>query len=217
MIEPGGDSTGDSWAGTTWSTPELAAPVAMEGAPEVIPEVQAGAARPPAWLELPSPPRGRFRIGPIAALLLILVVATGGYLLWVTYRFSSEHGQVMFTTVDPGGGNGCYVVDRVTSVPAGSNVWMVVVFDRPLGDEPARMDISWNGSPYWSYTWPLEDSQGRLCTYSEDLYWLPSGQWEFAFYRGAVLETSGTLEITGSGAALRPAQPPGLPAGPRSD
>ena len=152
----------------------------------------------PSWAELTAlPPKHRRpRIGALGLIAiaagLVLVAALVGLLILVR----SEQGQVMFTTTDPHGGNSCIVIDRVSTVPAGTHAWMVMMLGDRLDDQPLTMDVLHDGAPYWSYTWPISDSQGRMCTYSDDLASYPPGTWTFTFTHAGKTEATGTLTIT---------------------
>lgn len=145
----------------------------------------------------PLPKKSGPRIGAVWLILLlgcVVVVAGLGALL---YTVNGEKGQVMFTTTDPNGGNGCVVLNRVTTVPAGTHVWMVAMFTQPVDDRSMSVEVAYNGAVYWSYTWPAGTGKGAMCTWGpQDLAYFPRGVYTFRFLRGGSLEMSGTLTIT---------------------
>ena len=156
-----------------------------------------GEAPPPDPWSAPLPTKSGPRIGALPLILLLvfaLVVAGLGALM---YTINSEKWQVMFTTTDPNGGNGCVVLNRVTTVPRGTHVWMVAMFTQPVDDRTMSVEIAYNGSVYWSYTWPTGTGKGAMCTWEpQDLAYFPSGTFTFTFIRGGAVEMSGTLTIT---------------------
>lgn len=156
-----------------------------------------GETPPPDPWAAPLPKKPGPRIGAVRLVLLlvgVVVVAALGALL---YTVNGEKGQVMFTTTDPNGGNGCIVLNRVTTVRAGTHVWMVAMFTQPIDDRPMSIQIAYNGAVYWSYAWPPGAGKGGMCTWEpEDLADFPRGVYTFTFIRGGTVEMSGTLTIT---------------------
>lgn len=149
------------------------------------------------WAEITAvPPRRRSpRVGAfglIAIVGVLAIVAASTALLLV---LRSEQGQVMFTTTDPNGGNSCVVIDRVSTVEAGRHVWMVVMFMEPMDDKPLTVDIYHDGALVWSYTWPVDVSKGRYCTWGDDMAGYPVGTWTYTFTHDGKIEASGTLTI----------------------
>jgi hypothetical protein len=107
----------------------------------------------------------------------------------------SEQGQVMFTTTDPNGGNSCVVLDRVSSVNAGTHSWMVAMLQQPLDDQPLTVYVTHDGAWSWSYTWPVDQSKGRQCTWGYDMATYAPGTWTFTFTHAGKTEATGTLII----------------------
>jgi hypothetical protein len=198
----GSENQSDPWLGTAWSqAPRSSGELAPGGILAATEGVDAGLSTglEPApdslWTAPPRPlRRSGLRLGPLAIALLaipvVIAVAFGAYL----YTLNGERGQVMFTTNDPNGS--CVVTSRVTSVPAGTHVWMVAMFKDVLGEEPVGATADWNGVPYWSYAWPVEETTGVICIRAQDLAGLPQGTMTVNFTRGGKFEMSGTLTFT---------------------
>jgi hypothetical protein len=145
----------------------------------------------------PLPKKSGPRIGAVWLILLFVCVLAVAGLGALLYTVNSEKGQVMFTTTDPNGGNGCVVLSRVTTVPRGTHAWMVAMFAQPVDDRSMSVEVAYNGAVYWSYTWPPGTGKGAMCTWEpRDLAYFPRGSFTFTFIRGGAVEMSGTLTIT---------------------
>ena len=151
----------------------------------------------PSWAEITAlPPRRRGpRIGIVGLIAIVGAFAILALLAGLLLLLRSEQGQVMFTTTDPNGGNSCVVTNRVSTVNAGTHAWMVVMFNAPMDDKPLTVDIVHDGMWVFSYTWPVEQSKGRQCTWGEDMAADTPGTWTYTFTRDGKTEASGTLTI----------------------
>lgn len=149
------------------------------------------------WAEITAvPPRQRGpRVGAFRIIAIVGVLTLVAAFVALSVVLRNEQGQVMFTTTDPNGGNGCVVLDKVSAVDRGTHVWMVVMFNGPMDDKPITMQMWHNGGYYWGYTWPVDDSKGRMCTWGDDMFAYPSGTWRYTFTHGDETEASGTLTI----------------------
>jgi len=152
----------------------------------------------PTWAELTALPkvnRGLPRISPVNLVFIVGAVAVLAFLGSIFFTFSSEVGQVMFTTTDPNGGNSCVVTSRVTSINRGEHVWLVAVFKEPIGHDQLTLEYRQNGVYKGAYNWPVEDTEGGSCTWSEDLAYYPPGTWKFTFLRNGQFEEEGSITI----------------------
>jgi hypothetical protein len=159
--------------------------------------VEAGSGS-PTWAELTAVPPSRGsgpRIGVFGLVFLVGILAIFAVVATIFITFNNQRGQVLFTTVDPNGGNSCVVTSKVTTISAGTHAWMVAVFKSPVKDEQITVEARRDGVYVWSYTWPVEVVRGGNCTWGEDLASYPAGTWTFTFTRNGALEERGTITI----------------------
>jgi hypothetical protein len=157
------------------------------------------AALSPTWAELTAlPPSHRSgpRIGGATLIVMLGGLAILAVLAGILFMYGSEKGQVMFTTIDPNGGNGCVVTNRVTAIDRGTHAWMVVVFKSPVGKDQMSVQFRQNGVYLGAYTWPVEEEFEKAgCTWGEDLATYEPGDWTFTILRNGKVEEEGTLTI----------------------
>jgi hypothetical protein len=141
-------------------------------------------------------------LGRIIAVVVIIAVIGGGYLIYDKVANPSHRSEVIFTATDQGSNDGCKITNRVTTVKAGSSVYVMVMWSHRLGstDNVVEEDFK-DGVSLGKLTdfWQPSDYVGYDCTtdahdYGEDFS--EPGTYEIKITVGDEVVADGTLTVT---------------------
>jgi hypothetical protein len=104
--------------------------------------------------------------------------------------------KVVFTTKDPSGYQGCNIKDTVTTIDAGTSVWMVIIFKSTMDKSDISVDVIKDGETFDSWSYDAADTEGADCFSDVDPFTdLEAGEYKFQAYKGEAVEAEGTLTV----------------------
>ena len=200
---PAANPTDPGWAAPpAWATPPPGQPTGP---------TDPGWAAQPAWATQPSAPSGGAGggvlarlggsiVGRIVAIVVVLAVIAGGYVVYSTV-FNPQHlGQVVYTTVDQTDTSGCDTTSLVTSVKQGTSVWALYMWSHRLTSDQAVVEQDFrDGVSIGTYNLPTDKTSDADCLWVEDdlsQEFTQPGTYEIKLTVGSEVVADGKLTVT---------------------
>jgi hypothetical protein len=156
------------------------------------PNTQTPYSAPPAWS---APQAASGGTSPIVKILISIaaIILIGGAVL--AFRTLTDGpAKIEFTTTDPAGYEGCKIKDKVDSVAAGTDVWMVIQFKSTMDERVIDVTVTKDGEDYDAFYY--DDASGYGCISEIDpLSDLEPGAYKFTATIEDKVEAEGSLVV----------------------
>jgi len=166
---------------------------------------------PPSW-GAPAPTRSAGRgvvgsifgsiVGRVIAFVAVIAILGGGAFVYEKVANPDHRGQVIFTTTDQTANANCSVTDRVSTIKAGSPIYVMVMWSRTMQstDKVVEEDIKDGVSlGTQSDSWQPSDYSDADCTTDPNNYsdvFSSPGTYEIKLTVGTEVVADGTLTVT---------------------